>query len=106
VAGAFANAHGAMGSDGKFAIFPDAATGMQALTSLLSSDTYQGLTIEQAMERYAPPSENDTDAYTAFTAGNVGVDPSTPMSALTSDQMASFGNSIQTYEGNTAGTTY
>jgi hypothetical protein len=53
-AGSFADAHGAIGSDGRFAIFPDAGTGMQALVSLLSSDGYQGLTIEQAMERYAP----------------------------------------------------
>jgi hypothetical protein len=59
---------------------------MQALVSLLSSDGYQGLTIEQAMERYAPPDENDTDAYTSFIADNVGVDPSTPVSDLTSDQ--------------------
>jgi uncharacterized membrane protein YgcG len=105
-AGPFADAHGAIGSDGRFAIFPDAGAGMQALVSLLSSDGYQGLTIEQAMERYAPPSENDTDAYTSFIADNVGVDPSTQMSDLTPGQLSSFANAIQTYEGNTPGTTY
>lgn len=105
-AGTFADAHGATGSDGRFAIFPDAATGMQALISLLSSDGYQGLTIEQAMERYAPPDENDTDAYTSFIAENVGVDPSTSMSDLTPAQLSSFASAIQTYEGNTPGTTY
>ena len=105
-AGPFADAHGAIGSDGRFAIFPDAETGMQALVSLLSSDSYQGLSIEDAMERYAPPSENDTDAYTSFITDNVGVDASTLMSDLTPDQLNSFANAIQTFEGNTPGTTY
>jgi hypothetical protein len=105
-AGPFADAHGATGSDGRFAIFPNAATGMQALVSLLSSDGYQELTIEQAMERYAPPDENDTDAYTSFIAENVGVDPSTSMSDLAPGQLSSFASAIQTYEGNTPGTTY
>ena len=105
-AGSFADSHGAIGSDGRFAIFPDAQTGMQALQSLLSSDTYQDLTIEEAMERYAPPAENDTDAYTSFIADNVGVDTSTPMSDLTAAQLTAFAEAIQTFEGGAAGTTY
>jgi hypothetical protein len=105
-AGPFPDAHGAIGTDGRFAIFPDSATGMRALVSLLSSDSYQGLTVEEAMERYAPPSENNTNAYTSFITNNVGVDPSTPMSDLSPDQLNSFANAIQTYEGNIPGTTY
>jgi hypothetical protein len=105
-AGTFANSQGAIGSDGRFAIFPDPETGMRALQNLLTSDGYQALTIEQAMERYAPPDENDTNAYTSFITQQVGVDPLTPMSELTADQLASFANAIETYEGGTAGTTY
>jgi hypothetical protein len=105
-AGSFADSHGAIGSDGRFAIFPDAQTGMQALQSLLSSDNYEGLTIEEAMERYAPPTENDTDAYTSFIADNVGVEASTPMSDLTAAQLASFAGAIETFEGGAPGTTY
>lgn len=105
-ASSFANAHGAIGTDGRFAIFPDAGTGRQALVSLLRSDSYQALTIEQAMERYAPPDENDTDAYTSFISDTVGVDPSTAMSDLTSDQLDAFASGIQTFEGNTPGKTY
>src|SRR5438045_1094534 len=44
-AGSFANAHGAIGSDGRMAVFPDAETGAQALRDLLSNDTYSGLNI-------------------------------------------------------------
>ena len=105
-AGDFANSHGAIGSDGRFAIFPDPETGMRALQSLLSSDSYQGLTLEEAMERYAPPSENDTDGYTSFITDNVGVDASTEMSDLTAAQLASFADAIETFEGGAAGTTY
>jgi uncharacterized membrane protein YgcG len=105
-AGAFADAHGAIGSDGRFAIFPDADTGMRALQSLLTSSSYQGLTIEEAMEQYAPASENDTAAYTAFIANNVGVDPTTNMSDLTATQLAAFADAIETFEGGAEGTTY
>src|SRR4051794_25409473 len=84
-AGSFADAHGAIGSDGRFAIFPDMHTGKQALSKLLTSINYISLSIEAAMSRYAPPVENDTHAYTGFISTRVGVDPSTLMSALTPD---------------------
>lgn len=35
--GAFAQAHGATGTDGRFAIFPDAATGFTAMGALLEA---------------------------------------------------------------------
>jgi hypothetical protein len=105
-AGGFANAHGAVGSDGRFAIFPDMPTGQKALSILLTSASYITLTIEQAMMRYAPPSENNTDAYTKFISSKVGVDPSTVMSGLTADQLLSFVNAIYHYEGGTAGSTF
>lgn len=105
-AGAFATSQGAIGSDGRFAIFPDAATGRQALANLLTSSSYTGLTVEEAMEKYAPPSENDTAAYTSFITDNVGVAASTPMSNLTEDQLTSFLDAIETFEGGNPGTTY
>jgi len=79
---------------------------MRALQSLLTSDSYQGLTVEEAMERYAPPSENDTGGYTSFIVDNVGVDASTAMSDLTAAQLSSFADAIETFEGGAAGTTY
>ena len=63
--GDFAIRHGATGSDGRFAIFPDDETGMAALRALLSSPGYAGLTTEQKIQKYAPSSENNTDAYIA-----------------------------------------
>jgi len=105
-AGKFATAHGAIGSDGRFAIFPDLDTGRRALAALLTCGSYINLSIVQAMTQYAPPNENDTSAYTNFISTKVGVDPSTLMSALTADQLLKFVDAIYHYEGGTPGVTF
>lgn len=61
--GPFAKAHGATGSDGRFAIFPDDAAGYRALDALLKSPAYSGLTVAKAIEKFAPSKENDTAKY-------------------------------------------
>jgi hypothetical protein len=63
--GDFAKRHGATGTDGTFAIFPDVGTGRAALDALLASPAYAGLSTDQIIQKYAPPSENDTGAYIA-----------------------------------------
>ena len=64
--GDFAKRHGATGTDGRFAIFPDAGTGRAALDALLASPAYAGLSTDQIIQKYAPPSDgNDTAAYLA-----------------------------------------
>src|SRR5450631_4123688 len=60
--GNFAAHHGAIGSDGRFAIFPDATTGFAALRELLMTD-YAGMTLRAALNRFAPGFENDTASY-------------------------------------------
>jgi len=67
--GDFARAHGAVGTDGRFAVFPDYAAGRRAKEALLfESEAYAGRTIQSAISRYAPPHENDTGAYVARVA--------------------------------------
>lgn len=61
--GDFAVSMGAIGSDGRFAIFPDMEMGYKAADALMKSKNYQNLTIGEAIKRWAPPSENDTGAY-------------------------------------------
>lgn len=63
--GEFAVTHGATGSDGRFAIFPDADTGFAAMRLLFQAPSYVGLTVAQAIERWAPSTENNTNAYIA-----------------------------------------
>jgi hypothetical protein len=79
--GKFARAHGAIGTDGRFAIFPDAETGFAAMRALLAS-AYKGLTVAEALNKYAPPVENETNVYLAHVCGWAGVTPEEPIDEL------------------------
>lgn len=61
--GEFTREHGATGSDGRFAIFPTPEAGFAALKALFELPDYRSLTVAEALHRYAPSSENDTDLY-------------------------------------------
>ncbi len=63
--GKFTQAHGATHGDPRFAVFPDATTGFSAMRALFQSSGYKGLTVEAALNRWAPPVENQTNAYIA-----------------------------------------
>lgn len=79
--GKFARAHGALPSDGsRFAAFPDAATGFAALRSLLVT-YYAGMTIHDALNKYAPPVENNTSGYEANVCSFTGLTPETVLTA-------------------------
>jgi hypothetical protein len=60
--GNFARLHGAVGTDGAFAIFDNDQDGFNAMSELLEA-FYQGDTLRKAIERYAPTSENNTNLY-------------------------------------------
>lgn len=78
--GPFARSMGAIGSDGRFAIFPDLQTGTQALATLMSSYQRRGFnTIDKIVGRYAPPKENNVNAYGNFLAGQLGVSRDQPL---------------------------
>jgi hypothetical protein len=105
-AGSFANSHGAIGTDGRMAIFPDAETGRKALASLLSGDTYAGLTIAEALEKYAPAIENDVEAYVEAITKQTGLSEDTVLGDMSSDELGSVMNAIQTHEGWSEGEVY
>ena len=90
---------GVIGSNNGFAVFPDAATGNSALTSLLNTSTYQNLSIDAAIARYAPAFENNTSAYQSFVNGTLGVSGSTQLSSLSPAQMGSLQSAIVKHEG-------
>lgn len=72
--GRTARRYGAIGKDQNgFAIFPTAAHGHRAKEALLfESDIYRNLSLMQAIEKYAPPSENNTAAYQRRVLAAVG----------------------------------
>lgn len=68
---------GVVGSDGAFEVFDDAVFGIRAMAKLLSGYYHRrGLrTVREMVNRYAPPSENDTGAYVDHVADALGVLP-------------------------------
>jgi hypothetical protein len=50
--GAFADRHGAIGSDGTFAIFPNVETGRLARNRLLEGPSYRDRTLNETIEKY------------------------------------------------------
>jgi hypothetical protein len=65
-AGGFATHQGAVGDDGRFAIFAARSAGDGAKLTLLRSSSYAELTLDAAIARWAPEGENPTAAYQAF----------------------------------------
>lgn len=99
--------YGAIGHNGTFAIYPDEATGKAALDTKLHQASWQQLSVEDAMNKYAPPNENDTEGYINRLTTDTGVSRDTLLSALTPEQMTAFQNTIMDVEGfNATGQTY
>lgn len=101
--GNFARNNGAIGTDGRFAIFPDIATGFNAMAGLLSTNVYQSLTIEGAINRYAPPSENNVENYLKSIERQTGFVRSTPMNQLSKDNLLRLAKAMAKHEGNITG---
>ena len=101
--GKFARNHGAIGTDGRFAIFPDTATGFKAMASLLATNSYQKLTIEGAINRYAPPNENNVENYLKSIERQTGFLRSTPMNNLSKDNLLNLAKAMAKHEGNMSG---
>ncbi len=73
---------GAIGKDeAGFIIFDTAENGLRAMARILRNyrDLYQLNTIEQIINRWAPPIENNTQSYVNHAAQIVGVNPNEPL---------------------------
>ncbi len=92
---------GYIGTDGRFAVFDTYENGVKAQAALLGTKAYNGLTISQAVAKYAPPTENNTLAYTNAVAAALGLPSNTAMSSLTAEQRASMISAMHEVEGST-----
>jgi len=97
--GDFARGRGAIGNAGGFAVFADYETGFAALLALLRAPSYRQLTIEQTITRYAPPVENNTDAYIASVEKITGVPRAAPLMMLSDAALHAFAKAIERHEG-------
>ena len=86
-------------TNGSFAVFPDAETGMLALHKLLfESPRYRNLTVRKAIYKYAPPSQNNTTRY-INKLKNAGVNVDSKLSDLSGEQQELLEEMIMTIEG-------
>ncbi len=98
--GPFARSMGAIGTDGRFAVFPSYDAGRQAKASLLfDSPKYNTKTIAGAIKRYAPPTENNTSRYVRAVTNALGLTKDTPLSSLNAGQQARMLDAMQRVEG-------
>jgi len=102
--GAFAIEHGAIGNANRWAIFPNYQTGYNAASSLLNSNRYSRLTVNEAIGKWAPDNENDTAAYQRFIKSKTGINPNSIMRSLTPQQRSSLLEAIIQYEHYEPGT--
>ena len=98
--GSYARSKGAIGTDGRFAVFPTYEAGLAAKESLLfEGRNYRNLTITAAISRYAPQFENDTNSYINQVASAVGVSPYTKLNELNPIQRRAMLGAMERVEG-------
>jgi len=98
--GDFARSMGAVGSDGRFAVFPNYEAGRRAKERLLfNTSSYRNLSITGAVNRYAPSFENDTGAYTRSITDDLGLPATTSLSSLSPAQKQTMLDTMERVEG-------
>lgn len=103
--GEFAKKQGAIGSDGRFAIFPSYDAGRKAKESLIfDGKGYKDKTLTDAIARYAPPGENNTAAYQSNVLASVG-GANKRMSEYTAEERTAIMNAMERVEGFKVGKT-
>jgi hypothetical protein len=95
---------GLVGSADGFAVFADEESGMRAIEALLRTKNYNNKTIAGAIERYSPPSENDTYSYQRHVQKFTGLPIDKKMSSLTAEELRTLVKAIRHKEGWTVGT--
>lgn len=95
---------GMKGTSNNFVVFENVGYGLRALAIDLSNKIKNGYdTIEKIITRYAPPEENDTDAYINAVSADTGFN-SKEQIALNVDNLAGLMRAIVNHEqGNDAG---
>jgi len=103
--GPFARSKGAIGSDGRFAVFPTFDIGSKAKEDLVFGQNYINLSIKNAIARYAPESDNnDVNAYVNHIVQSTKASPDTVLKDLTTEQRKAMLDAINRFEGFKPGT--
>jgi len=102
--GSIAKENGSIGEAGGFAVFPTLEAGEKARYNLLfKSNAYKNLNVRQAISKYAPPSENNTENYIRQVTTAIGVSDLTPIASLDENQKQAWLKASERVEGFTPG---
>lgn len=102
--GDFAIKMGAIGSDGRFAIFPSEAMGRTAQDALLKGEAYANKTAADAIRKWAPSNENDSEKYIKTVANLAGVSMDKKYVDMSKEEQERFLSAMSKMEGGKAGT--
>ena len=100
--GDFTKRMGAVGTDGRFAVFPDMQSGMRAKEELLfgARSNYVNLSIADAISRYAPEKDNNkTQDYIKAVTAATAATRDTKLNALNPSQRSALLEAINRQEG-------
>lgn len=95
----FSRKEGAIGECGKYAVFPDEETGMNALRKLLATDTYQKLSMAAAIRKYSPEGDAGIARYISKLVKLTGLPQTTKLGSLNRAQLNMVAESIRSIEG-------
>lgn len=95
----FSRENGSIGTDGKFAIFPDTETGQRARKKLLKGSKYHNLTVEQMAYKYEPESKEKSEAYCKCIVKRSGLERSRILDSLTDEEFDRLLQAMQNCEG-------
>ncbi len=99
--GPYARSKGAIGTDGRFAVFPTYEAGRAAQENLLfDSKGYRNLTLSQAINKWAPAGDNNNvPAYIAALVNGSGISPDTRMADIPPEMRGKILDAMQKHEG-------
>jgi hypothetical protein len=98
------NNPGAMMPGGKLAQYPDMQTGLKALDDNLTNYGKQGVnTVSGVISKWAPPNENDTQAYIKDVSQRLGISPNQKIDLSNPLQRQALSTAISLHENGPAG---
>lgn len=93
----YAGQRGAIGKDEQgFAVFDTVDSGWAALYRQIQLDAGRGFDLKGFINKYAPPSANDTNAYLQFLIDQIGINANTLLSQI---NVTALAEAIAKFEG-------
>ena len=86
----FVGQKGATQGEGGFARFSSPEAGYKALQAQIKLDASRGHTLQSFINKYAPPSENNTSQYLSQISQKLGLKPNTKISTIDLNKLASL----------------